>query len=132
MDLAKTKSLVDKITMRQAGAGPGTIEWRDGMGILMHPGSTPTEAVFDVSGMQDSTDLAFWISGLPKEVVGNPKAGTAAVEVFLDGVSQGRKKVDQETNESLAVNLTGVSTMRVVVDDSDGAQLCDWFFLGVK
>jgi len=112
--------------------GPGKVEWRDETGILIHPGSTPTEALFDVSSMYGSTDLAFWISGLPQEALGNPKSGTATVEVFLDGVSQGRKKVDRQTNESLSVNLTGVSTMRVVVDDSDGAQLFDWFFMGVK
>jgi hypothetical protein len=72
------------------------------------------------------------ISGLPPEALAHAQAGTATVEVYLDGVSQGRKNVDRETNESLAVNLTGVSTMRVVVDDSEGIQLCDWFFIGVK
>jgi hypothetical protein len=132
VDLAKTRDLYDKISKQQLGEVHGTIQWVDGAGILLHPGSTPTEASFDVSGMPSVADLVFWINDLPPDALADPRAGTAAVEVFLDGVSQGRKKVDRQTKESLSLNFNGTSTLRAVVDNSDGTDLCDWFFMGVR
>jgi hypothetical protein len=40
--------------------------------------------------------------------------------------------VDRYTNQNLEVNLTGVSEVRIIVDDADGDQLCDWFFMGLQ
>ncbi len=132
VDLVRSEALYDRISSSQPGSGPGSIAWWEGSGIHIHPGATPSEVVFDVSDAKEIAVLEFWIKDLPPDALSNPLAGTAAVEVFLDGISQGRKEVNRERNESLTVNLDGVSSMRVVVDDSDGAQLCDWFFMGVR
>ncbi len=139
-NLQKTKQLFDSISSKRPGAGSGKIEWRDGGGILLHPGSTPTEVVFDLSKMKGKATLVFWISGLPERILGHPQAGTAGVAVELDGRKDGRKvevklprkKVDRFTNAAIPVSFSGATKMRVTVDDADGTQLCDWLFMGVE
>jgi len=88
--------------------------------------------MFDVSDMKETLRFAFWMSGLPQSVLGSSNVGTAGFEVFVDGKSLGRKRVDRFTNQTLLINPTGASKLRIVVDDDDGAQTCDWFFMGLQ
>jgi hypothetical protein len=82
--------------------------------------------------MKETLRFAFWMSGLPQSVLGSSNAGTAGFEVFVDGKSQGRKRVDRFTNQALLVNPLEVSELRIVVDNDDGSQTCDWFFMGLQ
>jgi hypothetical protein len=99
---------------------------------LIHPGLSPTEVTFDVTDMKETLKLAFWMSGLPQSVLGSSNAGTAGFEVFVDRKSLGRKRVDRLTNQTLLINPQGLSKLRIVVDNDDGAQTCDWFFMGLQ
>ena len=82
--------------------------------------------------MKETLKLVFWMGGLPQNILPISKAGTAGCEVFVDGKSLGRKRVDRFTNQTLLLNPNGVSKLRIVVDDDDGAQTCDWFFMGLQ
>jgi hypothetical protein len=132
VDLEATRALYDRATDQLSGIGSGKVEWRENFGILLHPGESPTEVAFDVSDREGQQTFVFWISGLPENALSNPGAGTAGFELLLDGQSQGRFNVDRYTNQNLEVNLTGVSEVRIIVDDADGDQLCDWFFMGLQ
>jgi hypothetical protein len=139
-NLQKTKQLFDSISSGRPGEKFGKIEWRDGAGILLHPGTTPTSVVFDLSKLKGSATLVFWMSGLPAQVLANPKAGTAGVTVELDGRKDGRKVeiklprkgVDRFANATIPVSFSGATKMRVSVDDANGTQLFDWLFMGVE
>jgi len=132
INFVATEKLYKQIKQKKLGSGPGLLRIDKNIGILIHPGTSPTEVIFDVSGMKEILKLAFWISGLPQSVLGSSNAGTAGFEVFVDGKSLGRKRVDRFTNETLSVDPKGVSKLRIVVDDDDGAQTCDWFFMGLQ
>jgi len=134
INLFATEKLYKKIKHKKLGSGSGPlfIRFEKNTGILIHPGDTPTEVVFDVSGVKETLKIAFFISGLPQKFLDSTGAGTAGFEVFVDGKSLGRKRVDRFTNETLSVDPKGVSALRIVVDNDDGAQTCDWFFMGLQ
>lgn len=132
INFVATESLYKKIKQKKLGSGPGLIRIDKNSGILIHPGVSPTEVVFDVSEMKETLKLVFWMGGLPQNILPISKAGTAGCEVFVDGKSLGKKRVDRFTNQSLIVNPSGASKLRIVVDDDDGAQTCDWFFMGLQ
>ena len=134
INFVATGKLYKKIKQKKIGAGgnPRFITLHPNGGILIHPGNTPSEVVFDVSGMKETLKLAFWIGQFPQNAVGLSKEGTAGFEVFVDGKSLGRKRVDRLTNETLSIDPKGASKLRIVVDDDDGAQTCDWFFMGLQ
>jgi len=132
INLFATEKLYKKIKHKKLGSGSGVIRIDKNIGILIHPGASPTEVTFDVSRMKETLKLVFWISGLPQNILPIAKAGTVGFEVFVDGKSQGRKRVDRFTNQTLLVNLAGASELRIVVDDDDGVQTCDWFFMGLQ
>jgi hypothetical protein len=132
INFVATESLYKKIKQKKLGSGHGLIRIDKNIGILIHPGVSPTEVVFDVSEMKETLKLAFWMGGLPQNILPISKAGTAGCEVFVDGKSLGRKRVDRFTNQTLLLNPNGVSKLRIVVDDDDGAQTCDWFFMGLQ
>jgi hypothetical protein len=139
-NLEKTKQLFESISTKRPGAISGKVEWRDGIGIFLHPGTTPTEVVFDLSKFKGNANLFFWISRLPDQILAQPNAGTAAFTVELDGKKDGRKveiklprkQVDRFTVATIPVNFTGATMMKITVDDSDGTQFCDWIFMGVE
>lgn len=129
-DLAKTKALYEKIDSRKPGEG-GVVELREKTGILMIPGKSPSEATFDVTKASGILDLAFWVAGIPAGAIASPEACTVGFEIFLDGKSQGRKRVDRLTNQLLAIDLSGVSQLKIVVDgDGDGTSR-DWLYVAV-
>ena len=134
INFVSTEKLYKKIKQKKlgSGSGPRFIRFEKNTGILIHPGDTPTEVVFDVSGMKETLKLAFWIGQFNQEALCLPKAGTVGFEVFVDGKSLGRKRVDRLTNETLLVDPKGVSKLRIVVDNDDGVQTCDWFFMGLQ
>ena len=132
INFVATEKLYKQIKQKKLGSGPGLIRIDKNIGILIHPGTSPTEVIFYVSGMKETLKLAFWISGLPQNILNSTGAGTAGFELFVDGKSLGRKRVDRFTNQSLIVNPSGASKLRIVVDDDDGAQTCDWFFMGLQ
>ena len=139
-NLEKTKQLFESISAKRPGAISGKVEWRGGIGIFLHPGTTPTEVVFDLSKFKGNATLFFWISRLPDRILAQPNAGTAAFTVELDGKKDGRKveiklprkQVDRFTVATIPVNFTGATMMKITVDDADGAQFCDWIFMGVE
>jgi hypothetical protein len=139
-NLEKTKQLFESISSKSPGAISGKVEWRDGIGILLHPGTNQTEVVFDLSKFKGNATLFFWISRLPDRILSQPNAGTAAFTLELDGKKDGRKveiklprkKVNRFTVAAIPVNFSGASKMKVSVDDADGAQFCDWIFMGVE
>jgi hypothetical protein len=134
INFVATEKLYKKIKQKKIGTGgnPRFITFHPNGGILIHPGSTPSEVVFDVSGMKETLKLAFWIGQFPQNTVSLVKEGTAGFEVFVDGKSLGRKRVDRLTNETLSVDPKGASKLRIVVDDDDGVQTCDWFYMGLQ
>lgn len=132
INFVATESLYKQIKQKKLGSGPGLIRIDKNIGILIHPGVSPTEVVFDVSEMKETLKLVFWMGGLPQNILPISKAGTAGCEVFVDGKSLGKKRVDRFTNQSLIVNPSGASKLRIVVDDGDGVQTCDWFFMGLQ
>jgi hypothetical protein len=134
INFVATGKLYKKIKQKKIGTGgnPGFITLHPNGGILIHPGNTPSEVVFDVSGMKETLKLAFWIGQFPQNAVSLSKEGTAGFEVFVDGKSLGRKRVDRLTNETLSIDPRGVSKLRIVVDNDNGANTCDWFFMGLQ
>jgi hypothetical protein len=134
INFVATGKLYKKIKQKKIGTGgnPRFITLHQNGGILIHPGDTPTEVVFDVSGMKETLKLAFWICQFPQNAVSLSKEGTAGFEVYVNGKSLGRKQVDRLTNQTLLVNPKGVSKLRIVVDNDNGAQTCDWFFMGLQ
>lgn len=129
-DLTKTKALYEKIESRKAGEG-GVVELREKTGILMIPGKSPSEATFNVTKTSGDLDLAFWVAGIPAGASTSPEACTVGFEIFLDGKSQGRKRVDRLTNQLLTIDLSGVSRLKIVVDgDGDGTSR-DWLYVAV-
>jgi hypothetical protein len=139
-NLEKTKQLFLSISSKRPGAISGKVEWRDGIGILLHPGTTPTEVVFDLSKLKGNATLFFWISRLTDRILAQPNAGTAAFTVELDGKKDGRKveiklprnEVNRFSVATVPVNFTGATMLKISVDDADGAQFCDWIFMGVE
>lgn len=134
INFVATEKLYKKMKQKKIGAGgnPRFIALHQNKGIMIHPGNTPTEVVFDVSGMKQTLKLAFWIGQFPQNAVSLSKEGTAGFEVFVDGKSLGRQRVDRLTNQALLVNPLGVSRLRIVVDNDDGANVCDWFYMGLQ
>jgi hypothetical protein len=129
LDSAQTQTLFDSLAQKTLG-NSFNIENRP-MGIFIHPGGQPTEAVFDIAGKFRSVRLAGFITELPPSGLEDPKAGTAGVEIFVDGLSQGRRPVDRSTNQDFAVDLTNAKELRVVVDCANGTADWDHFYLGV-
>ena len=132
INFVATEKLYKKIKQNKLGSGAGLIKIYEKTGILIHPGVSPTEVTFDVSQMKETLKLAFWIGQFNQEALSLPKAGTAGFEVFVDEKSLGRKRVDRLTNQTLLINPQGLSKLRIVVDNDDGAQTCDWFFMGLQ
>ena len=58
-------------------------------------------------------------------------AGTAGVEFFLDGKSEGRLTVNRDSAHIKTLKPTKADTLTVVVDDGDGDSSYDWLMLGV-
>ena len=127
-----TEKLYKKIKQKKLGSGGGQIRSDKNIGILIHPGVSPTEVTFDVSGMKEILKIAFFIGVLPQNILPISKAGTAGFEVFVDGKTLGRKRVDRFNNETLSIDPKGVSKLRIVVDDDDRIQACDWFYMGLQ
>ena len=132
INFVSTQKLYTKIKQKKLGSGSGVIRIDKNLGILIHPGASPTEVTFDVSRMKETLKLVFWISGLPQNILAIPSAGTVGFELFVDGKPQGRKRVDRFTNQTLLVNPLEVSELRIVVDNDDGSQTCDWFYMGLQ
>ena len=132
INFVATEKLYKKIKQKKLGTGAGLIRIEKNIGILIHPGASPSEVIFDVSDMREEMKLTFWISGLPQKFLDSTGAGTVGYEVFVDGKSLGRRRVDRFTNQTLLLNPNRVSKLRIVVDDDDGAQTCDWFFMGLQ
>jgi hypothetical protein len=127
-----TEKFYKKIKQKKLGSAAPIIRIDKSLGIFIHPGVSPTEVTFDVSGMEETLKLAFYIGGVPQQILPTSKAGTAGFEVFVDGKSLGRKRVDRFTNQTLLVDPKGVSKLRIVVDNDDGAATWDWFFIGLQ
>jgi len=134
INFVTTEKLYKKISQKKLGASTNTrfISLHHNVGILIHPGVSPTEVTFDVSGMKETLKLVFWVGQFSKESLSIPNAGTAGFKVFVDGKSLGRKRVDRFTNQTLLVDPKGASKLRIVVDDDDGVQTCDWFYMGLQ
>jgi hypothetical protein len=132
INLVATGKLYKKIKQKKLGSGGGQIRSDKNIGILIHPGKTPTEVVFDIHGVKETLKIAFFIGGLPQNILPISKAGTVGFEVFVDEKSLGRKRVDRFTNETLLVDPKGASKLRIVVDDDDRIQACDWFYMGLQ
>ena len=132
INFVATEKLFKKIKQKKFGSGPGLIRIDDNIGILVRPGLSPTEATFDVSGMKETLKLAFWIGQFAQDEVSLSEKATAGFEVFVDGKSLGRKRVDRLTNQTLLVNPIGVSRLRIVVDNDNGDIAGDRFFMGLQ
>ena len=132
INFVATEKFYKKMKQKRLGLGAGLVRIDKNIGILIHPGASPSEVIFDISDMKEELKMAFWISGLPQNILNSTGAGTAGFELFVDGKSLGRKRVDRFTNQSLIVNPLGASKLRIVVDNDDGAQTCDWFFMGLQ
>ena len=132
INFVATEKFYKKMKQKKLGVGAGLVRIDKNIGILIHPGASPSEVIFDVSDMKQELKMAFWISGLPQKFLDSTGAGTAGFELFVDGKTLGRKRVDRFTNQSLVVNPLGASKLRIVVDNDDGVETCDWFFMGLQ
>ena len=132
INFVATEKFYKKMKQKKLGVGAELVRIDKNIGILIHPGASPSEVIFDVSDMKQELKMAFWISGLPQKFLDSTGAGTAGFELFVDGKTLGRKRVDRFTNQFLVVNPLGASKLRIVVDNDDGAQTCDWFFMGLQ
>ena len=100
-------------------------------GIFIHPGWQPTEVVFQIGGELQIINLVAFIAELPNSGWADPLAGTAGVELFVDGKSQGRLSVDRLTNQSYSLDLTQAKELKVVVDCANGSTNWDHFHIGI-
>jgi hypothetical protein len=132
INFVATEKLFKKIKQKKLGLGSGLIRIDKNSGILARPGLSPTEVIFDVSGMKETLKLAFWIGQFTQDEVSLSEKATAGFEVFVDGKSLGRKRVDRFTNQTLLVNPLGVSRLRIVVDNDNGDIAGDRFFMGLQ
>ena len=132
LNFVATEKLYEKIKQKKLGSGSGLIRIDENIGILIRPGLSPTEVTFDVSGMKETLKFAFWIGQFTQDEVSLSEKATAGFEVFVNGKSLGRKRVDRLTNQALLVNPLGVSRLRIVVDNDNGDITGDRFFMGLQ
>ena len=132
IDFVATEKLYKRIQQKKLGSVNGLVRIEKNTAILIHPGGSPTDVAFDISGMKETMKIVLFIGTLPQNILPVSKAGTAGFEVFVDGKSQGRKRVDRLTNQTVFVNPAGASELRIIVDNDDGEQTCDWFFMGLQ
>ena len=129
INFSRTKELFDSITMKKLGNQFDVKLEPDG--IFIHPGWQPTEVVFQIGGQCQIINLVAFIAELPNSVLADPLAGTAGVELFVDGKSQGHLSVDRLTNQSYSLDLTQAKELKVVVDCANESANWDHFRIGI-
>jgi len=100
-------------------------------GIFIHPGGQPTEVVFRIGKKFQKIHLVAFITELPDSGLTDPMAGTAGIELFVDGKSQGHRSVDRLTNQSFLLDCTQATELKVVVDCANGNANWDHFHIGI-
>jgi len=73
--------------------------------------------------------MAF-IAELPDSGLTDPMAGTAGIELFVDGKSQGHRSVDRLTNQSFLLDCAQAKELKVVVDCANENENGIIFILG--
>lgn len=131
LDLEKTKVFFSMVSAKTLGKVHGKVELRED-GILVHPGETPTKAVFNLKKFEPTFTIAASIATLPPETLALSNTGLVGFELFLDGKSLGRKTVDRFTNYVEKINTENAKTLTVVVDNGNGEPWADWLILGIQ
>ena len=129
INFSRTKELFDSITMKKLG-NQFDIKLKPD-GIFIHPGWQPTEVVFQIGGELQIINLVAFIAELPSSGWADPLAGTAGVELFVDGKSQGHLSVDRLKNQSYLLDLTQAKELKVVVDCANESASWDHFHIGI-
>ena len=129
INFARTKELFDSITKKKLG-NQFDVELKPA-GVFIHPGWQPTEVVFQIGGEFQIINLVAFIAELPNSGWTDPSAGTAGVELFVDGKSQGHLSVDRLTNQSYLLDLTQAKELKVVVDCANESASWDHFHIGI-
>ncbi len=101
-------------------------------GIRIHPGGNPKTARFLLKKKFGKVDLVAFIHEMPKSALKDPLAAKAAVEIFLDGKTQGRRLVDSNSNQTFALDLSQINELRVIVDCANKTAKWDWVNIGIK
>ena len=125
----RTKELFDSITKKRLG-NQFNVELKPA-GVFIHPGGQPTEVIFEIGKKFQNIRLVAFINELPDGGLTDPLAGTAGVELFVDGKSQGHLPVDRLTNQSYSLDLTQAKELKVVVDCANGSANWDHFHIGI-
>ncbi|MFA6954571.1 MAG: sulfatase-like hydrolase/transferase [Thermoanaerobaculia bacterium] len=123
-----TRALFARLVKKELGAESGNIELRPA-GILIHPGTTPTVATFRLGGEKASLRLRMFIAELDAPGKAVPQAGNVNVEIFVDGKSAVRCKLDRNSNEERTLDVSGANELTVRVDNANGKAWWDWFML---
>jgi hypothetical protein len=131
VDLAKTRCLYESVISSSAGERHGRIEWRKDAGILIHPGDTPTEVAFDLSGLDKPFTLAAWINPLPEEALDNPQIGNVNFGISTASITIGSYPVDRLKNQEISITKEHGNHLKVSCASASGnADFC-WAFIGV-
>jgi hypothetical protein len=101
-------------------------------GLLIHPGDSPTTAEFDIAGKFPSGRLNVWMVELPSDVASNAKAGTARVTVICDGKQVADAKIDRANNLKPPISLSGVSNLKITVDNAGDGPFWDGVYVGLE
>lgn len=101
-------------------------------GIFIHPGGEPAEVVFQIEKRFQNINLVAFIAELPDSGLTDPMAGTAGIELFVDGKSQGHRSVDRLTNQSFLLDCAQAKELKVVVDCANGNANWDHFHIGIE
>jgi len=122
IDLENTKKLLDSIVEQTPGA-PGRDPILSPNGVAISAGMEPAVVKFDVAGKFKKIDL------LARAVVPNDApsiAGITGVEIFVDGITQGRKVVARQNKQLWPLNVENAKELKLVVDNENGSDFWDW------
>jgi hypothetical protein len=126
-----TTQLYSHLIRSEPGAGEGLVTLR-GTGILIHPGSTPTTATFQLVDNKQELRLKLYISPLDAEGLKVPEAGTVNAEILVDGKSVYKTYVDRNSKIELPIAVSGAKELTVRVDNANGKAWWDWFMISVS
>lgn len=127
LDLKTTEILFKRIKSVKLG-NTFDVELKD-RGILMIPGS-PTEVVFDIEDLAGPIELIAIIDELPPAALEDRENGRVEIEIFMDGISLGRRPVDRITNQKFKIDHSHGKELKAIVTCKNfGAW--DHFYLGV-
>jgi|GEM_PF-1678438 len=97
--------------------------------LFLHPTDQLAWMEFDVQGIERLV-LSGNIQPLDSSCSAIPQAGVVGLHVLVDGKEIFSDIVDRNTGREVPITLGGAKTLRINVDQGNGAPWCDWFAVG--